>query len=1049
MEKPFTVFSRLVNRRDLIPRSTLTTRLLLPIFSACLLFSGKASAASVSAAGYTNDFSTRPPAADWATTGRQGLGIDNYDMDSDVNANITAAGVTGTVGSSATNLPPASASATWSSTGHFLQTRPTNVRYTVLLGKFVNDSGTNATQVTISYSFSIRAPFAEDDGKGTRVYYSATGLANSWTNLPTLNVNSAVIQTLNLSTNLAINWPVGAPLYLLWADDNAIADPDPADQIDNFSLRVTAGSPLVVSCTIFAPTNHTVFVSGAPITMLATITNGTAPFIVEYFTNSGVGNVIFSSAGSSGTPPYKLTLSNLPAGVWNIHAIATDSAVPPNTANSQTNTIFIVDPLAVTLTSPTDGASLDHNTEVSGAVSVSGGTPSYSVQIYLDGSSTGDAVTMSPYSRNFGTLFVGDHTIAATVTDARGWTSNSLVSTVHITGPLGVRVTAPTNSASYTYGQAVTLTAGVGGGTAPYIVTLYTNDVPLESLASAPFTTNLGILGVGTCTTYARVMDSSDPNPAESTSTTNTFTIVENPLTVSLTSPTNGQTSFAGQSLDLTAVATVSAPITITRVELFLDGDSMAMDTTPPYSSSINPALGSHTVYALAIDSLDRVSYSATNQIIVKPASIISALANDLVNVVVTFSAAVNPTSATDSNYYTFNPSLTITGIQLLNPATVLISSSPRDPQFDYTISTVGGGPVLILRRNRNTVGGLAGVQTVFIILFENQDWSAIKGSTNAPYMNSLLPQASYCDQYYAHNNQHPSEPNYIYLEGGTNFGFTDDSGPAFDRIASTNHLATLLNNAGIDWRGYMESMPIGTTGTNSSGKYVGRHNPFAFYDDVTTDYNYATNHIRPYSYFAGDLAAGRIGRYNFITPNLTNDMHDLSPGSTSPVLQGDTWLSQELPAILNSPAFSNNGAVFLTFDESGAGGSIMMIVLSPLAKGNGYDSTTFYDQASTVRTMQDIFGVGPYLGGAATATNLAELFLTPRLTPIRNNGDAQIMLSDLPIGQTNHVQTSSDLVHWTTITNVAASAPNQTITVSDSEQPNDPHRFYRMVVAP
>ncbi len=330
-------------------------------------------------------------------------------------------------------------------------------------------------------------------------------------------------------------------------------------------------------------------------------------------------------------------------------------------------------------------------------------------------------------------------------------------------------------------------------------------------------------------------------------------------------------------------------------------------------------------------------------------------------------------------------------------------------------------------------------------------DWSAVKNSPNAPYINSLLPQASYCEQYHAHLNQHPSEPNYIFLEAGDNFGFTDDAGPFHDRLYSTNHLTTLLNNAGIDWRGYMESLPPGSIGTANSGEYVGRHNPFAFFDDVTSDYSYCTNHVRPYSYFAADLAAGQIGRYNWITPNLTNDMHDLAFGSSSALWQGDTWLAQELPSILNSSAFSNNGAVFLTFDENAFNGysPIMMAVLSPLAKGGGYVSTTFYDHSSTVRTMQDIFGVGPYLGDAVNATNLAELFHNPTLTPSRTIGLTRLDLSDIAVGKTNYVQSSPDLVHWTTISRVAAEFPHQTITVSDPDVGDQARRFYRVVEAP
>jgi hypothetical protein len=72
--------------------------------------------------------------------------------------------------------------------------------------------------------------------------------------------------------------------------------------------------------------------------------------------------------------------------------------------------------------------------------------------------------------------------------------------------------------------------------------------------------------------------------------------------------------------------------------------------------------------------------------------------------------------------------------------------------------------------------------------------------------------------------------------------------------------------------------------------------------------------------------------------------------------------LSRELPRILSSPAYSNNGAVFITWDENGYSDNypIGMIVLSPLAKGNGYASQVPYDHGSTLRTMQEVFAVRP-----------------------------------------------------------------------------------------
>ena len=99
--------------------------------------------------------------------------------------------------------------------------------------------------------------------------------------------------------------------------------------------------------------------------------------------------------------------------------------------------------------------------------------------------------------------------------------------------------------------------------------------------------------------------------------------------------------------------------------------------------------------------------------------------------------------------------------------------------------------------------GTLPPIKTVFVIVMENQSWWQITGTSYAPYINNtLLPMASSCNQYY--NNliaPHPSEPNYIWLESGTNFGLTTDLDPTVNHISSTNHLVSLLNNVGISWK--------------------------------------------------------------------------------------------------------------------------------------------------------------------------------------------------------------------------------------------------------
>ena len=92
----------------------------------------------------------------------------------------------------------------------------------------------------------------------------------------------------------------------------------------------------------------------------------------------------------------------------------------------------------------------------------------------------------------------------------------------------------------------------------------------------------------------------------------------------------------------------------------------------------------------------------------------------------------------------------------------------------------------------------------VFLILMENHNWSDIKNNSSAPYINNtLLPMASYAEQYYNPPGNHPSEPNYLWLEAGANFGISDDADPAFNHQNTTQHLVTLLSSAGLTWKSY------------------------------------------------------------------------------------------------------------------------------------------------------------------------------------------------------------------------------------------------------
>jgi hypothetical protein len=276
-------------------------------------------------------------------------------------------------------------------------------------------------------------------------------------------------------------------------------------------------------------------------------------------------------------------------------------------------------------------------------------------------------------------------------------------------------------------------------------------------------------------------------------------------------------------------------------------------------------------------------------------------------------------------------------------------------------------------------------IQTVFIILMENHNWTGdgnldIKGNPSAPYINkTLVPLGSHAEQYFNPPNLHPSLPNYLWLEAGTNFGILDDGPPSQHPLSSKLHLVTLLKNANISWKAYLENTTGKECPLNDSGEYAVRHEPFAYFDDVSNNQNpqskYCIAHLRPYGELATDLKNGTLPQYVWITPNLCDDMHDSCNGG-DPIKQGDTWLAQNVPAILKSAAYKKGGALFIVWDEADNGdGPIGMIALSPFAKGHGYSNQIHYTHGSMLRTIEEIFGVKPLLRDAAKEKDLSKMF--------------------------------------------------------------------------
>ncbi len=282
--------------------------------------------------------------------------------------------------------------------------------------------------------------------------------------------------------------------------------------------------------------------------------------------------------------------------------------------------------------------------------------------------------------------------------------------------------------------------------------------------------------------------------------------------------------------------------------------------------------------------------------------------------------------------------------------------------------STGSGGTGASASADANTGTGANGAPAfkhVFLIVMENKGYSEIIGSKNAPYTNQLANTYGLATQFFGVT--HPSLPNYLALVSGSAQGMTTDcSNCSFD----AQNLADQLDAKHKSWRAYAEDMPAPCfNGSQGDAKdphggplYVRRHNPWMYFNNIANDPQ-RCNNVVPLSQLDSDLQNNHVPDFVYIAPNEWHNMHD------SAVSDGDQWLASFLPKILNSPAWTDNGVLFLVWDEGKdndnsswsdrpGGGHTTAIIAAPNGK-TGYTSDTPYSLYSVLRTIQDAWRLG------------------------------------------------------------------------------------------
>lgn len=465
-----------------------------------------------------------------------------------------------------------------------------------------NLTGLQANQL---YHYRVKSRDANGDlsTSGDRSFITTLGSTTAGTSTDSSNSN-----TMNASRFTTTN---GGKLVSLSVNVGAV-DTNVNNRGYQMAVYTANGSvpgSLVASTitgTLVANTWNTLPISG-------TLAPNTSYFIVynSNGTGSSVNNMRYSSGGVSGW-----STGGQPFGTWPtaFGAFSSQSATFSMYASFASDTT----PPTATISSPTEGASVNGTTTVTANVTDDYGIAS--VQFKLGSNNLGSEDTTAPYGVDWNTLGLvnGPQTLSVVATDTGGNTATSSPITVNVNNPPKITIASPTSgqnvsdtSVTVTYTKAGDWLPGDGKHAHLKLDGVTKMDFDTDGNQSYTF---LNVPG-GTHTLEAIVADGSHieqvgTGMSVSFSTTAPDTTAP---TVSVTSPQEG--AVVQNTVTLSADATDDNEVV--GVQFLLDGNTLgAEDTAAPYTFSWNStsvANGAHTISARARDSVNQTTSTVAN----------------------------------------------------------------------------------------------------------------------------------------------------------------------------------------------------------------------------------------------------------------------------------------------------------------------------------------------------------------------------------------------------------------------------------------------------
>jgi len=351
-------------------------------------------------------------------------------------------------------------------------------------------------------------------------------------------------------------------------------DITPSSQnIYNGTFTIAVPLPLSVS---ISPSSATLDLGQSQL-FTSTVTGGTGPYTYQWYLNG----VAISGATAS-----TWTFTPSVSGSYNVYLNATDSIGTKGKSNTAPVTVH---PTLSVSVSPAVAACYVGQSQQFISI-VSGGSPPYSYQWYLDGSPVSGATSAS---WTFAPVSTGIYLIYVKTTDAVGITAQSNTAQLTVSPPPVVGVTISQSGFLIEVGQSVFFNSSVTGGNPPYSYQWYLNGTAVAG-ANNPKWTFIPS-SAGTYNVYLNVTDA-----LGTVGVSNLATLIVSPSPTVLVTP-------ASVALDIgepwTFTASTFGGFPPFSYQWYIDGSPVinATGDTWTYTPFV---LADRTVYVTATDSL-------------------------------------------------------------------------------------------------------------------------------------------------------------------------------------------------------------------------------------------------------------------------------------------------------------------------------------------------------------------------------------------------------------------------------------------------------------